>query len=90
MACLPAIAPASTPIQPALCHRCFFGRLHCHLTAAMGPWLVGCRWLQATKHHPSSVDLELIKRLASSTNCTSLAAFLSKEFDCIRRDLAGT
>ncbi|EFN52240.1 hypothetical protein CHLNCDRAFT_26891 [Chlorella variabilis] len=45
---------------------------------------------KATKHHPSSVDLELIKRLASSTNCTSLAAFLSKEFDCIRRDLAGT
>lgn len=44
---------------------------------------------QATKHHPSSVDLELIKRLAASTACTSLTAFLAKEFDCISRDLAG-
>lgn len=44
---------------------------------------------QATKHHPSSVDLELIKRLASSTAASSLTSFLSKEFDCIPRDLAG-
>ena len=44
---------------------------------------------QATKHHPSSVDLELIKRLAGATACTTLAAFLSKEFDCISRTLAG-
>ncbi|KAI3432870.1 hypothetical protein D9Q98_010453 [Chlorella vulgaris] len=43
---------------------------------------------KATKHHPSSVDLELIKRLAASTPCTSLISFLSKEFDCISRDLA--
>lgn len=44
---------------------------------------------QATKHHPSSVDLELIKRLASSTASSTLTSFLSKEFDCISRDLAG-
>lgn len=44
---------------------------------------------QATKHHPSSVDLELIKRLASSTAASSLTSFLAKEFDCIPRDLAG-
>ncbi|KAI7846328.1 hypothetical protein COHA_000165 [Chlorella ohadii] len=43
---------------------------------------------QATKHHPSSVDLELIKRLASATSASSLTSFLAKEFDCIPRDLA--
>ncbi|PRW61315.1 DNA topoisomerase 6 subunit B [Chlorella sorokiniana] len=43
---------------------------------------------KATKHHPSSVDLELIKRLASSTAASSLTSFLAKEFDCIPRDLA--
>lgn len=43
---------------------------------------------KATKHHPSSVDLELIKRLASSTAATTLTSFLSREFDCISRDLA--
>lgn len=45
---------------------------------------------QATKHHPSSVDLELIKRLAGATPCASLTSFLSKEFDCISREYAGT
>ena len=44
---------------------------------------------QATKHHPSSVDLELIKRLVGSSTAASLTAFLSKEFDCVSRDLAG-
>lgn len=44
---------------------------------------------KATKHHPSSVDLELIKRLATSTSTQSLSAFLCREFACISRDLAG-
>jgi hypothetical protein len=35
------------------------------------------------------VDLELIKRLAMSTGSTSLTSFLSKEFDCIKLELAG-
>lgn len=42
-----------------------------------------------TKHHPSSVDLELIKRLASVTKAKTLTAFLCRDFDCISRDLAG-
>lgn len=50
---------------------------------------LGANACQATKHHPSSVDLELIKRLASSTPCTTLTSFLCKEFDCISKDLAG-
>lgn len=44
---------------------------------------------QAVKHHPAAVDLELIKRLAGATPCTTLVAFLSKEFDCVSRDYAG-
>jgi DNA topoisomerase VI subunit B len=44
---------------------------------------------QATKHHPSSVDLELVKRLVAATKATNMMAFLTKEFDCINRDLAG-
>lgn len=43
----------------------------------------------ATKHHPSSVDLELIKRLVASTPCGTMVQFLSKEFDCINKALAG-
>ncbi|PSC70486.1 DNA topoisomerase 6 subunit B isoform B [Micractinium conductrix] len=43
---------------------------------------------QAVKHHPAAVDLELIKRLAGATPCTTLVAFLSKEFDCVSRDYA--
>ncbi|GBF92117.1 DNA topoisomerase [Raphidocelis subcapitata] len=42
-----------------------------------------------TKHHPSSVDLELVKRLVVATDKKNMVAFLSKEFDCITRDLAG-
>ena len=44
---------------------------------------------QVTKHHPSSVDLELVKRLVVATDKKNMVAFLSKEFDCITRDLAG-
>ena len=51
-------------------------------TLLQNPW-------QATKHHPSSVDLELIKRLAGATASTSLTSFLAREFDCVSRDLAG-
>ena len=44
---------------------------------------------KATKHHPSSVDLELIKRLAATTKAKTLTAFLCREFACISKDLAG-
>lgn len=43
---------------------------------------------EATKHHPSSVDLELVKRLIGATRYTRLCTFLGKEFDCVSRDLA--
>eukprot|EP00877_Chromochloris_zofingiensis_P003200 jgi/Chrzof1/12881/Cz07g10220.t1 len=42
-----------------------------------------------TKHHPSSVDLMLIKRLITETKCTSMLQFLSKEFDSISKEFAG-
>ena len=45
--------------------------------------------LQATRHHPSAVDLELVKRLVATTKCSSLQRFLSQEFSSIDRDLAG-
>lgn len=41
-----------------------------------------------TKHHPSSVDLELIKRLAGQSKASSLVSFLCKEFDCVNKGLA--
>lgn len=44
---------------------------------------------QPTKHHPSSVDLELIKRLAVVTPAKTLRDFLRKEFAAINADLAG-
>jgi hypothetical protein len=44
---------------------------------------------QVTKHHPSSVDLELVKRLVAATKSTNMVGFLTKEFDCISRALAG-
>lgn len=37
------------------------------------------------KHHPASVDLELVKRLAASTTAPSLPAFLAKEFACVSK-----
>ena len=43
---------------------------------------------EATKHHPSSVHLELVKRLIESTKYTKLSTFLCKEFDCVSKDLA--
>lgn len=43
---------------------------------------------EATKHHPSSVDLELVKRLVASTKYTRMSTFLGKEFDCVSKDLA--
>ena len=41
------------------------------------------------KHHPASVDLELIKRLAATTKAKSLQHFLYKDFSCISKDFAG-
>jgi DNA topoisomerase VI subunit B len=43
---------------------------------------------QATKHHPSSVDLELVKRLIAETPATSLVKFLAREFDQVNQGLA--
>eukprot|EP00878_Enallax_costatus_P004292 GHUV01004523.1.p1 GENE.GHUV01004523.1~~GHUV01004523.1.p1 ORF type:complete len:513 (+),score=171.62 GHUV01004523.1:484-2022(+) len=42
-----------------------------------------------TKHHPSSVDLELVKRLVAETKATNLTAFLTREFDQVNKALAG-
>ncbi len=44
---------------------------------------------QAVKHHPASVDLELVKRLIATTKCSTLLKFLATEFTSISRDLAG-
>lgn len=44
--------------------------------------------VQEVKHHPASVDLELIKRLAATTKCKSLQQFLYKDFSCISKDFA--
>ncbi|CAK0734996.1 hypothetical protein CVIRNUC_000513 [Coccomyxa viridis] len=44
---------------------------------------------QEVKHHPASVDLELIKRLAATTKAKSLQQFLYKDFSCISKDFAG-
>lgn len=44
---------------------------------------------RATQHHPSSVDLELVKRLLRDTRCKTLAEFLRKEFACIGAEYAG-
>ena len=41
------------------------------------------------KHHPSSVDLELVKRLLADTKTPTLKKFLCKEFSCISADYAG-
>ena len=41
------------------------------------------------KHHPASVDLELIKQLITTTSCHSLQRFLAKEFSCISKEYAG-
>ncbi|KDD73143.1 B subunit of topoisomerase VI, partial [Helicosporidium sp. ATCC 50920] len=40
------------------------------------------------RHHPSSVDLELVRRLASLSGASSLAAFLVRDFDCVSPELA--
>ena len=40
------------------------------------------------KHHPASVDLELVKRLLTSTKATSMRQFLAREFSCVSRDHA--
>lgn len=44
---------------------------------------------RVTKHHPSSVDLELIKRLIACSTAPTLLAFLRKDFDSISQALAG-
>ena len=46
--------------------------------------------MQEVKHHPASVDLELVKRLAASTTASTLQNFLYKEFSCISKEYAGT
>jgi len=40
------------------------------------------------KHHPSSVDLELVKRLLQLSKQPTLKKFLCHEFSCISPDLA--
>ena len=45
---------------------------------------------QEVKHHPSSMDLELVKRLVVSTKRATLQQFLAKEFSCISNEYAGT
>ncbi len=45
--------------------------------------------VQEVKHHPASVDLELIKRLAATTKAATLQAFLCREFSCISKEHAG-
>lgn len=35
------------------------------------------------KHHPASVDLELVKRLLATTRAPTLRAFLHREFSCV-------
>lgn len=44
---------------------------------------------QATKHHPRSVDLELVKQLIQKTKYSKLQQFLCKEFDAINSEHAG-
>eukprot|EP00884_Botryococcus_braunii_P009390 jgi/Botrbrau1/18452/Bobra.0072s0035.1 len=41
------------------------------------------------KHHPASVDLELVKRLVTITKCSNLQQFLFKEFSNINKEYAG-
>lgn len=41
------------------------------------------------QHHPSSVDLELVKRLLKDTRCKNLKQFLKKEFSNISGDYSG-
>ena len=45
--------------------------------------------MQATKHHPKSVDLELVKQLIQKTKYTKLQQFLCKEFDAVNAEHAG-
>ncbi|KAK9847694.1 hypothetical protein WJX84_000913 [Apatococcus fuscideae] len=44
---------------------------------------------KATKHHPRSVDLELVKQLIQKTKYSKLQQFLCKEFDAINSEHAG-
>jgi DNA topoisomerase VI subunit B len=41
-----------------------------------------------TRHHPSSVDLEQVKRLLADTRAPTMAAFLAREFDAVDKPLA--
>ena len=45
--------------------------------------------LQEVKHHPASVDLELVKRLAAHSKANTLSQFLRREFSSISSDYAG-
>lgn len=40
---------------------------------------------QEVKHHPASVDLELVKRLLADTPSPTMASFLAREFSCISK-----
>lgn len=40
---------------------------------------------QEVKHHPASVDLELVKRLLAGTPAPTMAAFLAREFSSISK-----
>lgn len=44
--------------------------------------------IQVVKHHPASVDLELVKRLVENSNDGNLLSFLSKSFACVNKVLA--
>ncbi|KAK2080322.1 hypothetical protein QBZ16_000175 [Prototheca wickerhamii] len=46
-------------------------------------------YCQTVKHHPASVDLELVKRLSGASTEGKLLSFLSKSFACVNRELAG-
>ena len=59
------------------------------LPAALPPLLLQLPPLPHHRQHCRRLYLELIKRLAGATLCTTLAAFLSKEFDFYSRTLAG-
>eukprot|EP00899_Mesostigma_viride_P011865 jgi/Mesvir1/2067/Mv02321-RA.2 len=42
----------------------------------------------AAKHHPSAVNLMLLKRLAAETTSKTLLQLLTRDLDCIKKDLA--
>lgn len=63
--------------------------LHSELFMAVSNNVLGPCASQEVKHHPASVDLELVKRLAANTTTHSLQSFLCKDFSCISKEYAG-